>query len=201
MPTLIEQIVEHASRVPEGTPISAKDFLHLGNRAAVDKALSRLATRRRLLRAGRGTYIGPVLNETGNRAPTTASVISGLVAQRGETIVVYGAAAANRLGLTRQVPVREIYLTSGRSRCLDVGAEVVELRHAPAWQLVLPGTTAGDVIRALAWLGPQKAVRAIDRLRKKLGSSDIQELATIRARMPAWVADVVSQLMRKKSSR
>jgi hypothetical protein len=33
--------------------------------------------------------------------------------QRGETIEIHGAAAANKLGLTTQVPVREVHLTSG----------------------------------------------------------------------------------------
>jgi len=37
---------------------------------------------------------------------------------RGETIAPHGAAAANRLGLTTQVPMRTTYLTSGRSRPL-----------------------------------------------------------------------------------
>src|SRR5258708_33369315 len=161
MSTLTQRVVSHTSRIPEGTPIAAKELLHLGNRAAVDQALSRLARRGALLRVGRGTYVRPVKGQFGNRAPSTASMVSGLAKKRGETIVPHGAAAANRLGLTQQVPIREVYLTSGRSRRLKVGAQTVELRHAPAWQLVLPGTGAGDVVRALAWLGPEKAGTAI----------------------------------------
>ncbi len=37
---LTERILEHAHRQPEGTPLSAKGLLHLGNRAAADQALS-----------------------------------------------------------------------------------------------------------------------------------------------------------------
>ena len=51
MQRLTEQILEHARRLPEGTPVAAKSLLHLGNRAAVDQALSRLAERGQLLRA------------------------------------------------------------------------------------------------------------------------------------------------------
>jgi hypothetical protein len=33
----------HAGGLPEGAAVSAKGLLHLGNRAAIDQALSRLA--------------------------------------------------------------------------------------------------------------------------------------------------------------
>ncbi|RWE22232.1 MAG: hypothetical protein E5V67_02445 [Mesorhizobium sp.] len=35
-----EQIFAHAKGLPEGTPVAARGLLHLGNRAAVDQALS-----------------------------------------------------------------------------------------------------------------------------------------------------------------
>ncbi len=61
--------------------------------------------------------------------------VEALAAQRGEVIVSSGAAAANSLGLTTQVPVRTVYLTSGRTRKMSLGKQIVELRHAPRWQL------------------------------------------------------------------
>jgi hypothetical protein len=59
--------------------------------------------------------------------------------------------------LTTQVPVRSVYLTSGRSRKMHLGKQVVELRHAPRWQLALANRPAGEAVRALAWLGPERA--------------------------------------------
>ena len=56
MTRLTEQILAHATGLPEGAPVSAKSLLHLGNRAAVDQALSRLSERGQLIRAGRGVY-------------------------------------------------------------------------------------------------------------------------------------------------
>ena len=60
MQRLTEQILAHARGLPEGAPVAAKGLLHLGNRAAVDQALSRLAERGQLIRAGRGVYLRPV---------------------------------------------------------------------------------------------------------------------------------------------
>ena len=58
--------------------------------------------------------------------------------------------AAYVMGLTTQVPVKCIYLTSGPSRTLTLSRGRIELRHAPPWQLVLAGRRAGEAVRALA---------------------------------------------------
>ena len=40
--TVAEKILSEANKLPEGASISAKEFMHLGSRAAVDQALKRL---------------------------------------------------------------------------------------------------------------------------------------------------------------
>ena len=196
MPTLAKQVLELATGLPEGSPLAAKELLHLGNRAAVDQVLSRLVQRGSLLRAGRGVYVLPVEGRFGIRAPSALKLVEGLANQRGETIVLHGAAAANALGLTTHVPMRAVYLTSGRSRRLKLGAQMVEFRHAPVWQLIFPQRAAGDVVRALAWLGPEKARGAIQKLRSKLQPSELEEVVSARARLPTWMAQEVSSLVR-----
>lgn len=195
MQTIAKQVLEYAAGLPEGTPLVAKELLHLGGRAAVDQVLSRLVKRGALLRAGRGIYVLPVESRFGTHAPSTSKMVEGLASQRGETIVLYGAAAANALGLTTQVPMKAIYLTSGRNRRLKVGAQTVEFRHAPIWQLIFPGRPAGEVVRALAWLGPEKAGEALRKLRSKLQPSELEEVASARARLPTWMAQEVSALL------
>jgi hypothetical protein len=71
----------------------------------------------------------------------------------------------------------------------------VELRHAPSWQLVLPNRVSGDAIRALAWMGPADAQRAIETLRRMLSPSDLQEVAAARPQLPTWMAEQVSALV------
>ena len=195
MQTLAKQVLEHAAGLPEGTPLVAKELLHLGNRAAVDQVLSRLVQRGTLLRAGRGIYVLPVEGRFGSRAPSASKMVEGLAHQRGETIVSHGAVAANALGLTTQVPVRSVYLTSGPSRRLKLGAQTVEFRHAPVWQLIFPGRAAGDVVRALAWLGPERSGEALRILRTKLPPAEMKEVASARARLPTWIAKEVSALL------
>ncbi|MCA1323599.1 DUF6088 family protein [Herbaspirillum sp. alder98] len=193
--TIARQILKYATGLPEGTPLVAKELLHFGARAAVDQVLSRLAKRGALLRAARGIYLLPVNGRFGRHAPSADKTVEGVANLRGETIVSHGAAAANSLGLTTQVPMKAIYLTSGRNRRLKVGAQTVEFRHAPIWQLILPGRRAGEVLRALAWLGPEKAGEALHKLRSRLQASELEEVASTRARLPTWLAQEVSVLV------
>ncbi len=192
MSELVERVIEQISASPEGRYLSAKELLHLGKRAAVDQALSRLTKSGRLLRVSRGLYVQPVQGQFGARPPAVSKTVEALTAQRGETVARHGAAAANALGLTTQIPVREVYLTSGRSRQLKLGAQTVELRHAPAWQLVLPGSLAGDVVRALAWLGEERANAASELIAKKLSENERTALLSMRSQLPTWIAQQVS---------
>lgn len=195
MPSLPRRIAEHAATLPEGTPIHAKGFLHLGNRAAVDQALSRLSRQGLLLRVCRGIYVCPIETRFGIRAPAAETVIEALSALWGETIVPSGGAAANVLGLTTQVPVRLVYLTSGPNRVLRLGALVIRLLHAPRWQLVAPGRPAGLAVRALAWLGPGEVKRNLDRIERRLGRADLAELAAARPVLPSWIAAPLSTVV------
>ncbi len=195
MSDLPQQVLTLAASLPEGASLCAKALLHLGSRAAVDQALSRLARNGALLRAGRGVYVLPVRGRFGTRAPEVAKVVQEWASLRGEIVVGNGAAAANALGLTTQVPVRQVFLTSGPSRKLRLGSQTVELRHAPPWQLLFPGQAAGEVIRSLAWVGPSRSEAALRQLTRKLPTSELLAVANARARLPAWLASQVSKLV------
>lgn len=195
MPSLSSRILEHASALPEAAPICPGALLHLGSRAAVDQALSRLVRAEKLLRIFRGVYMRPIETRFGLRTPDIEEAIASLSALWGETIVPCGGAAANILGLTTQVPVQSVYLTSGPSRRLYFSRLLVRLRHAPRWQLVAPNRRAGDVVRALAWLGPLEVEDGLALVVSRLSAEDLAELAAARATMPVWMAAPVSALI------
>ncbi len=193
MQHLTSQILGYAEQLPEGAALSAKSLLHLGNRAAVDQALSRLHERGELIRAGRGIYMKAIKSRFGSRPPTVEQAVAAVAHQRGEVIVSNGAAAANALGLTTQVPVRSIYLTSGRSRTMSVGSQEVELKHAPPWQLSLANRPAGVAVRALAWLGPERAEEALSSIKRKLSPEAFTELVAAAHQFPTWLARSVGK--------
>jgi hypothetical protein len=73
---------------------------------------------------------------------------------------------------------------------------VVELRHAPSWQLLMPGRPAGRALRALARLGPKRAAEALRTLGRKLSKAELREITAARSRLATWMAQEVSALAR-----
>lgn len=193
MQTVAERILQYARALPEGTLIGAKDALHLGSRAAIDQALKRLLERNELMRLAQGFYVLPVKTRFGVRAPEAEKVVQALASTRAETIVPHGAAAANALGLTTQVPTKLIYLTSGPDREFKLGAQTVEMRHAPDWMLLPTKPAAGQAIRALDWLGERQANEALQTLKQKLSENTLQDLVAVRAALPSWMSKSISR--------
>ncbi|HOV18484.1 MAG TPA: DUF6088 family protein [Ottowia sp.] len=193
MNTLPETILRQAQSLPEGGVLSPKEFLHLGSRSAVDQAFSRLAKAGKLLRVARGAYAAPVSSRFGSRAPAPEKVVQALAEQSGEIVVPHGASAANALGLTQQVPIREVYLTSGRTRKLNLGRSEVLVKHAPRWMLALGARPAGAAVRALAWIGPSHAGESLTTLHRTLSHAEWQALASARASLPGWMAQAIGK--------
>lgn len=195
MVSLNEQILQHASSSPEGTVFFSKGLLHMGNRAAVDQSLSRLARKGKLMRIRPGAYVSPVKTRFGERPPDIDKALESLSKQSGETIVPSGGSVAHGLGVTTQVPVRPVYLTSGNSRNLQFGNITVELRHAPKWQLVHPNKMSGNVVRVLAHIGQDASDDFLRDIKSRLTEQDITELAESRVVAPPWIAESVSEVI------
>jgi hypothetical protein len=191
MERIPQMIMTKVRKLPEGTPIHAKMLLGLGSRAAIDQALSRLHRQAQIIRMGRGMYVLPVKNQFGERAPTPQKVVEAFAEQRGEVVTPSAASAANSLGLTTQVPVRSIYLTSGKSRKLKLGNQSIELQHAPNWQLVKGHE--GEVVRALVWAGPKNAKETLMNLSPKVPHAEFEHIVQNGSTLPSWIAESVSQ--------
>ncbi|MBV8752955.1 MAG: hypothetical protein JO328_08855 [Hyphomicrobiales bacterium] len=195
MPGVAEEILKEVEKLPEGAVIRAKEFLHLGTRDAVDQAIKRLKDRNELMRIYPGAYVRPIKTRFGYRAPAPEKVVEGIAATTAETIVAHGAAAANSLGLTTQVPIKLVYLTSGRTRTFKLGAQVVELKRSSQWKLLPSHRAAGEAVRALDWIGERRAAQALTTLKQTLPESTIQDLIRLRPALPAWMSKSISQAL------
>lgn len=178
---------------------TARDFMDLGDRAAVDQALSRLTRVGKLRRIRRGLYDLPRVNPILKRvpAPDVDAVVDAIARRDDVTIVASGMAAANRLGLTTAVPAKNDYLTDGPSRTLKIGNRIVRLKHAGRKLMAMKDRPAGDVVRAIHWLGPDIAGdrKVIDTLRRRLPAQVKRDLARARPSMTAWAARVADQVI------
>ena len=179
--------------MPEGAVIRSQDLAHLVDRTQASRVMARLARVGRLMRVARGMYVAVTASRLGPVPPPVDKVVQALAQVTGQVIVRHGAAVANALGLTMQVPVRQIYLTDGRAQTLTLSKQVIEIRHAPAWMLVLGDSLAGDVIRALEWLGPDFAEQAVAKLAGRIRRDEWLAMLGVRHDLPDWLATAIGQ--------
>lgn len=194
MASLIENILTRASGLAEGTPVISRMFLDLGTKPAIRNALLRLLRSQKLLRVGRGICVVPVVSRFGSSAPSAHRFIEELSKQSGEDIVSSGATTANALGLTTQVPIQMVYWTSGRGRKLNLGKLVLQLEHVASWQLVLAKEPAGEIVRALAWAGPDRVHTVLKEIEGKVPRADMVKVAQQASRLPEWFASALSRI-------
>ena len=183
------------------------DFLDLGSRDAVDKALQRLVAVDELRRIDRGLYDTPRFNPLTGKAsvPDYRRIIDAVARRDQSRMLVDGMTAANDLGLSDAVPGRIVIHTDARLRPIHVGKQTITFRPTAPSKLFWAGRPAMRVVQALHWLRgalskPEDRPRIVGRLSSILTSAG--EGATIAAdlrqgltTLPAWMQDLVTELV------
>jgi len=199
---LVADRIAAASQAQVWTPV---DFLDLGSRDAVDKALQRLVSGGRLRRIDRGLYDTPRINRLTKR-PAVADyrhIVDALGRRDQVRMLVDGLTAANDLGLTTAVPSKVVIHTDARRRAIQLDNLTIEFRRTAPSKLYWAGRPAMRIVQALHWLKdtlPADRDRILARLSSILadpryGKGLRDDLHTGLPTLPAWMQDIVRVLL------
>jgi hypothetical protein len=207
---LKRQILDRVNAHGAGRVWTPVDFLDLGPRAAVDKALQRLAAHGPLRRVARGLYDRPKINAlTGKpNAPDSSAVVDAIARRDQIRYVVDGLTATNDLGLTTAVPARVTVHADSRLRTIHLGKQEIRFKQAAASRLYWARSPAMRVVQALHWLHdvvPSDGPRILDRLRGLLADPDhgpaIRDDLRVGLRtLPIWMQSLVRDLLKDGGS-
>ena len=180
----------------KGCVVTPGDFMDLGSRQAVDLALHRLAKKGTLRRLARGLYDYPRIDpELGLLSPTTDTIVKALKGRDKILLQPSGGYAANLLGLSDQVPMKIVFLTDGPARRVQIGKQVIMLKHTTPRAMATAGRISGLVIHALRHLGQRQVDDAVvANLQKRLSASDKKMLLRDLRYAPAWIAAILRQV-------
>ena len=192
------QIHMHVKRTPRGKPFTTYSLLEFGARAAIDKALSRLASSGEIVRLTRGVYVRPEQNRfVGQVLPEPYKIAQVIAKKTNEVVQVSGAEAARQLGLSTQVPAQPIFLTSGQSRRFKIGGLEITLKHVSKRKIPLSESKVGLAISAIWYLGREHATtQTIEAIKKKLSPQEFIKFVSSTKYMPAWMSNLVLQYQR-----
>ena len=190
------QVLDRIRDKGTGAVFRAADFFDIGCRSAIDQALSRQSRAGTIRRIARGLYDLPADHPLLGRLNAPSDAVARAFASRDATrIQPTGAAAANDLGLSDQVPMKVVYLTDGRSRRLQLGKLQIDLRHASPRNMTTAGRVSGTVVQALRWLGRGGVDdRTVSALRRRLSDTDKAQLLQDLGYAPAWIADIMRRV-------
>jgi hypothetical protein len=172
-----------------GSAFTPNDFLDLGSRDAVDKALSRLTLKGTIRRLARGLYEYPREHpDLGKLSPDIDRVAKALAGKDRIRLQPAGAYATNLLGLSEQVPAKVVYLTDGPSRTVKIGRQEIQLRHTTPRNMAAAGRLSGLLMQSLRHLGKTNITPArMDHLKRTLPAREKQQLLKDLPLAPAWM--------------
>jgi hypothetical protein len=202
MSTIQDNILERIRKQGRGKVFIPKDFLDLGSRHAADQSLSRLVKSGDIKRLGRGLYHYPQINGRfgGSPGPDLDEVASALARRTGSRILLSGALAAHRLGLSRRVPTLPVYLTDGRTRQVPIGKTLIQIRHAAPKELPAGNQTVAMVCQALRFLGKEAVDdRVIAKIRRALSPSQRRQLLRNINYTTLWISAALRRIAKEEA--
>jgi len=187
--TTSQRIANRIRRKGPGWVFTPTDFLDFGTPQAIGMTLLRLAKGGTVRRLGRGLYDAPKTHpKLGPLHARPEAILAAVSRREGTDFQEHEAYAANRLGLSEQVPARLIYLTPGRSHIVKAGPTTIELRHRTNRKLTAPHRMSATVFAALRNIGKANITTArIDHLRELLRPKDRLNLLRDLSKAPAWM--------------
>jgi hypothetical protein len=203
--------MQRIGQAPAAAVWTPADFLDLGSRDAVDKALQRMVVSKNLRRVDRGLYDQPQVNIlTGQPAvPDYRSVIDAVGRRDQVRVLIDGMTAANDLGLTSAVPGQVIVHTDGRLRNITLGNLIIRFKLTAPSKLYWAGRPAMRVVQAMYWLRDnlkgdaqvdQDAIKAklVRLLQDSSQGSAIRDdlrtgLHTVPSWMQSWIKDLLAR--------
>jgi hypothetical protein len=193
MADLTLKVLKRVKAASPGAAFTPRAFDDLGNRAAVDQALSRLTKAGKIRRISRGVYDVPKNHPTlGPLSPDPDAVARAIADQSGYRMQPTPARAANALGLSSQVPAQIVYLIDGSSRKIKVGNQIIHFKHAGPRALLGAGTPAGVALQAIRAFGPDHLTDGVIRqLRHNLPLDAKTGLKKLVHHAPQWMASAI----------
>jgi len=179
-----------------GSAFTPNDFLDLGGRDAVDKALSRLAAKGTIRRLARGLYEYPRQHpELGTLSPDIERIAKALAGKDRIRLQPAGAYAANLLGLSEQVPAKVVFLTDGSSRTVKIGRQEIQLRRTTPRNMAAAGKMSGLLMQAFRHLGqPHISPDRMEHLKRTLPVKERRGLLKDLRLAPAWMHPLFREL-------
>lgn len=119
----------------------------------VGKILSDFVRQNLLLRLSRGIYLKAKKTKFGIVYPTTEEIAHAIAERDNAEILPTGSTALNMLGLSEQVTMTPIFLTSGSARKIKCGNRILTFKRGVPKNFTLRGKVTRLLVQAMKAIG------------------------------------------------
>ena len=195
-------ITNYTSKVKEiifnhnsGWVFTHVDFNSLGSAATVERVLSRMVMSGEIKRIRRGIYYIPENSRWGEVPPSQSNIIKALSRSMKTDFIPDGANALYQLGLTQQVPMKQVYLTDKQISTISIGKTDIEFKKVSSKKLSGATSGASVYLSAIEYLGKETLQESVkSRVASCIEKSMIRELEEASEFRAVWVRDVVKDI-------
>ncbi len=185
---VVSTIKERISSAENGTLLFNNSFPEYDDEY-VGKILSDLVRSGYLYHLSRGVYLKTERTRFGLVYPPVSAIASAIAERDKAQILPTGATALNLLGLSTQMPMNPVFLTSGSARKITIDGRTITFKRAVPKNFAIKGRKRSLIVQALKYIG-ENNITEEDRLNISnliCQDKDVDNLSDDLQMMPSWI--------------
>lgn len=196
---VVDLIKQKIDKSPAGTLFFNNSFPEFDDEY-VGKILSDLVRQGVIHRLSRGVYLKAKETKFGMVYPSTEQIAKAIAERDNAEILPTGSTALNILGLSDQVTMNPVFITSGSARKLKCGNRTITFKRGVPKNFAVKGKVTRLIVQAMKAIGEQ-SFSDEDGKRIALIFAKYPERDTIKhdlAVMPSWIKKNITKILEDK---
>lgn len=168
----------------------------------VGQILSDLANKKVIHRLSRGVYLKTKETRYGLVYPPVEKIAKAIAKRDKANIVATGETALYILGLTTQVPMNAVFLTSGSKRDIRIGERIIKFKNATPKTFLIRGAQTSMIVQALKAIGEKNmSDEYMPRIRSLiLQQAERDTISNDLKVMPVWIRRIFVKTLKKDNN-
>lgn len=164
----------------------------------VGQILSSLSKQGVIHHLSRGVYVKAIETRFGLVYPSMEKIVEAIAKRDCAQVIPTGAAAENYLGISTQVPMNYVFLTSGSTRKIIVNGVTISFRHAALKNFAIKSRYTSLIVQVLKEYGegkvPEELLTPIQVL--ILNHPELDTIQADLAAMPSWIRRIFNKTLK-----
>ena len=196
--TVTQKFEAKYKRTKDKSLIFASDFAEY-NQDYIGDLLAAYMKEGKLVRLANGVYLKTAVTRFGPVYPSPTEIAEAIARRDHAQVLMSGLAAENYFGLSTQVPMKVVFLTSGSARKLTVGNTEIEFKRGVPRNFAFKDRTMATLCLALKSIGNGHVTEAQRAVLKRFLSEYMKEHAVNEdiKLMPQWIQRLLNEIIKE----